>query len=92
LCVVGFCDRAVELPLGKIMFTEQEVVGSLGCRPVDFPRVLALAASGRFRLSPLITARRPLADIHLALDDLRAGRSVRSVILMPRTPRTERVS
>jgi 6-hydroxycyclohex-1-ene-1-carbonyl-CoA dehydrogenase len=83
LCVVGFCDRPVELPLGKIMFTEQEVVGSLGCRPVDFPRVLGMAASGRFKLAPLITARRPLADIQLALDDLRAGRSVRSVILMP---------
>jgi len=68
------------------------VVGSLGCRPVDFPRVLAMAASGRFRLGPLITARRPLADIHLALDDLRAGRSVRSVILMPNARRAEVVS
>lgn len=81
LCIVGFCDKPAPLQVSKIMFQEQEVVGSLGCRPADFPRVLSLVRSGRFRLSPLITARRPLAEIGAALEDLRAGRSVRSVLL-----------
>jgi S-(hydroxymethyl)glutathione dehydrogenase/alcohol dehydrogenase len=48
---------------------------------VDFPRVLRLAQSGRFRLGPLVTARRPLSEIGDALDELRAGKSVRTVIL-----------
>ena len=81
LCIVGFCGKRVEMEVSKIMFFEQEVVGSLGCRPVDFPRVIALAASGRFRLAPMVTARRPLSEIQAALTDLREGRSVRTVII-----------
>lgn len=81
LCIVGYCATPVEMTVARIMFQEQEVVGSLGCRPIDFGRVLSLVGTGRFRLAPLVTARRPLGEIALALDDLRAGRGVRSVVL-----------
>lgn len=81
LCIVGYCDKPVEFAASKVMFFEQEVVGSLGCRPADFPRVLELVRTGRFRLAPLVTARRPLADIMVAVDDLRAGRGIRTVII-----------
>lgn len=81
LTIVGFCGKAVELSAAKIMFQEQEVIGSLGCRPADFPRVIDLIRQGRFRLAPLVTARRPLSELPQALDDLRAGRGIRTVIL-----------
>ncbi|MBI2932509.1 MAG: zinc-binding dehydrogenase [Planctomycetes bacterium] len=81
LCIVGYSEKPVELSAAKIMFQEQEVVGSLGCRPVDFGRVLDLVRVGRLRLGPLVTGRRPLGEIGAAFDDLRAGRSVRTVIL-----------
>lgn len=81
LVIVGFADKPVELAAGKLMFMEQEVIGSLGCRPVDFPRVLELCASKRYRLAPLVTSRRPLARVNEALDELRAGKSVRSVVI-----------
>lgn len=81
LVIVGFADKPVELSAGKIMFMEQEVLGSLGCRPVDFPRVLELCAAGRYRLAPLITSRRPLDRVNEAMDELRAGKSVRSVVI-----------
>jgi 6-hydroxycyclohex-1-ene-1-carbonyl-CoA dehydrogenase len=80
LCIVGYCDKPAEMSVGRIMFQEQEVVGSLGCPPADFPRVLELVRSGRVRLAPLISATRPLADIGAAFDDLRAGRSIRTII------------
>ncbi len=81
LCIVGYSDKPAQIAVAKIMFQEQEIVGSLGCRPADFRRVLSLVQSGKFRLGPLVTARRPLAEIGTALDDLRAGRSVRSVLI-----------
>jgi len=46
----------------------------------EVPRLLALWRAGRLDLEPLITSRRPLADINEAIDDLRAARGVRTVV------------
>jgi Zn-dependent alcohol dehydrogenase len=58
-----------------------EVVGSLGCRPVDYPRVIELARQNRVRVRELVTHRFPLEDVNLALDALRAGEVVRAVVV-----------
>jgi S-(hydroxymethyl)glutathione dehydrogenase/alcohol dehydrogenase len=46
----------------------------------DIPRLLALAERGQLDLESLITQRRPLADINLALDDLRNAVGIRTVL------------
>jgi Zn-dependent alcohol dehydrogenase len=46
----------------------------------EIPRLIDLWRAGRLDLEPLITGHRPLADINLALDDLRASVGVRTVI------------
>ncbi|MBM4266299.1 MAG: zinc-binding dehydrogenase [Deltaproteobacteria bacterium] len=46
----------------------------------DIPRYIALWRAGRLDLEALVTARRPLADINVALDDLRASRGIRTVL------------
>ncbi len=46
----------------------------------DIPRFIALAQAGHLDLAALITERRPLSDINLAFDDLRAAKGVRTVI------------
>ena len=48
----------------------------------EIPRLVALWHAGRLDLEGLITARRPLADINAAMDDLRAGRGIRTVLSM----------
>jgi Zn-dependent alcohol dehydrogenase len=63
------------------MFRELEVVGSLGCRPLDYPRVIELVRQGRIRLTELVTHRFPLDRIDDALDTLREGRAVRAVVM-----------
>ncbi len=82
LVVVGYSDQEVTLNAGRIMYREMEIRGSLGCRPVDYPRVIELARTGRIEVSSLVTARFPLAEINAGLDTLRAGRGVRSVVVM----------
>lgn len=55
------------------------VLGS--CHPArDIPRFVALWRAGRLDLEGMVTARRPLAEINEAFDDLRRGRGVRTVV------------
>jgi Zn-dependent alcohol dehydrogenase len=46
----------------------------------DIPRLLNLYRAERLDLDALITARRPLAQINEAMDDLRAARGIRTVL------------
>jgi Zn-dependent alcohol dehydrogenase len=48
----------------------------------DFPRILDLWRAGRLDLGALVTARRPLEEINLAVADLRKGTGVRTVLEM----------
>lgn len=81
--IVGFSDKPVELPAAKIMFFEQAVIGSLGCRPVDYPRIIELARMGKLKVAELVTGRFPLENINDAFDLLRKGdpRTLRSVVV-----------
>jgi len=82
LVVIGYSDHEVALNAGRVMYREMEIRGSLGCRPVDYPRVIELARTGRIAVASLVTARFPLAEINAGLDTLRAGRGIRSVVVM----------
>ena len=78
--LVGYSPDAMTLNAGRVMFRELEILGSLGCRPVDYPRVIELVRQGRIRLAELVTGRYPLEDIGLAFDALRSGESIRGVV------------
>ena len=82
LVIVGYSDHEVALNAGRMMYREMEIRGSLGCRPVDYPRVIELARTGRIEVASLVTARFPLDEINAGLDALRAGRGIRSVVVM----------
>jgi alcohol dehydrogenase, propanol-preferring len=79
--VVGFSGEPMKLDTGRVMYREMEIIGSLGCRAVDYPRVLELARQGKIKVQELVTARFPLDDINAGLDTLRRGEGVRSVAI-----------
>lgn len=79
--VVGYSDKPMTLDTGRVMYREMEIVGSLGCRAVDYPRVLELARQGKIKVKELVTARFPLEEINTAFDALRRGEGIRSVIV-----------
>jgi 6-hydroxycyclohex-1-ene-1-carbonyl-CoA dehydrogenase len=81
LVLVGYSPAAMQLNGGRVMYREIEILGSLGCRPVDYPRVIELARQGRIKVAELVTHRFPLDRINEALDTLRAGIAIRSVIV-----------
>jgi 2-desacetyl-2-hydroxyethyl bacteriochlorophyllide A dehydrogenase len=80
LCVVGYTDRPATLNAARLMFREMDIVGSLGCRPVDYPNVIQLVARGLVKLDPIVTHRFPLEEINQALDVLRSGEGLRTII------------
>lgn len=83
LVVVGYSNADVALSAAKIMFNEMEVRGSLGCRPVDYPRIIDMARRGVIAVEPLVTGRFALEDINAGLDVLRSGEGLRNIVVLP---------
>jgi 6-hydroxycyclohex-1-ene-1-carbonyl-CoA dehydrogenase len=80
LVMVGYSPKPMSLNSGRVMFREMEVVGSLGCRRVDYPRVIEMVAQGKLKAAELVTAHYGLDDINEAFDGLRAGKGLRSIV------------
>jgi S-(hydroxymethyl)glutathione dehydrogenase/alcohol dehydrogenase len=89
---VGGCAVLVGLPaVGEssefspydLTGSEQRILGSYygSSRPkVDFPILAELYLKGRLKIDELVTSRRPLEEVEAALDDLRAGRGIKTVL------------
>lgn len=81
LCVVGYTNETISIVAGKIMFKEVEIVGSLGCRPVDYVPLLRMVEQGKIDVKRQVTHRFPLAEIKKAFEMMKEGVSLRSIVL-----------
>lgn len=70
-----FATRSVDL-----IWREMSIHGSRGFIPDDIREVLDLHRRGQIRSDHLTAVQRPLTEANDALDDLRAGRVLRSVL------------
>ncbi len=80
ICQVGYCAEEVPLGVGKLMYYELEVIGSLGCPTFEYPGLVELVRRGRIRLDSMVTARMPLEEINAAFDLLRKGEGLRTIV------------
>jgi Zn-dependent alcohol dehydrogenase len=80
----GGLDQTLSLsPPVIFSLSERKLIGCLlgscnGRR--DIPRLLALWRAGRLDLEGMISARRPLAEVNDAFDDMTHGRGLRTVL------------
>ncbi len=81
LCVVGYTHEAISVIAGKIMFKELEVVGSLGCRPLDYIPLMRMVEQGRIDVGRLVTHRFSLDELPKAFEVMKEGLSLRSIVL-----------
>jgi len=81
LVLVGYTHEDVSLNAGRMMYREMEVLGSLGCRPVDYPKIIGMIQTGKIQLKPVVTHRLPLEKINDAFDLLRKGESLRTIVI-----------
>jgi Zn-dependent alcohol dehydrogenase len=76
-------DHAASINLVGALYNEKRVIGSLlgDCHaPRDIPRLVELWQRGLLDLDAMVTARRPLEEVDDAVEDLRAGRGIRTVL------------
>lgn len=81
LVVVGFSPKEATFRPGRLMVEELEIVGSVGSRSADYPRLIELIRMGKIRIKPLITGRFPLSGINEALEVVRKGEGIRTVVV-----------
>lgn len=84
IVMVGAAMTPLTLPIPAIFLTQQKklsgcLLGSCSGHR-DVPRFLGLWRKGALDLESMISNRRPLADINAGLDDMRAGRGLRTVL------------
>lgn len=77
-------DQAITLaPAVLFACSEKKIMGCLlgsSNSLLEIPRLVSLWQTGRLDLESLISRRRPLEEINEALDDLTAGRGIRTVL------------
>ena len=80
-CQVGYTHHNVPVNAGRLMYREIEIRGSLGCRPVDYPKIIEMVRTGKIQLDPVVTHRFKLEDINDAFELMRKGESLRSIVV-----------
>jgi len=81
-CQVGYTQHNVAINAGRLMFREIEIKGSLGCRPVDYPKIIEMVRTGKIQLKPVVTHKFKLEEIDQAFDLMRKGESLRSIVVL----------
>ena len=84
LVILGFAAEAMKLNAGRVQYRELSIIGTLGCRNVDFPVVLDLVKRGRLQVAPLVTHRHALEEVNAGYDLLRKGEGVRHIVIIGR--------
>jgi 6-hydroxycyclohex-1-ene-1-carbonyl-CoA dehydrogenase len=83
LVVVGFTPERLDLRLSNLMAFDATAVGSWGCPPEVYPRVLDLVFSGQVAISPLVE-HAPMSEINRLLEEMAEHRLTRRMVLHPK--------
>ncbi|WP_025898630.1 Zn-dependent alcohol dehydrogenase [Sneathiella glossodoripedis] len=78
----------VAVEAGDVAGAGQKILGSkMGSTRlrVDIPKLVMLYEQGRLKLDELISGRYPLEDINTAIDEVRADKALRNVIILDET-------
>ncbi|MDG6987763.1 MAG: zinc-binding dehydrogenase [Nitrososphaerota archaeon] len=73
LVTVGYSEENWNFRVNRVMFREMAVIGSLGSRLSEYPRIIELVRRGKIKLAPLVSDRLSLESINDSLDRLEKG-------------------
>ncbi len=82
LMVVGFTLETVSVRLSNLMAFDARALGNWGCAPELYPEILEKVLAGRIEVAAHAQLR-PLSEIAEVLEDVRAHRVDRRVVLVP---------
>jgi 6-hydroxycyclohex-1-ene-1-carbonyl-CoA dehydrogenase len=83
LLIMGYSNQNMTINAGRIMFREMEIVGTLGCPPYLYPRLIDLVKMGKIKVKELVTHKFSLEKINDAFALLRAGEEtlIRAIVI-----------
>ncbi len=82
LVVVGFGMAKNSYMLSRLMAFDAEIIGTWGCLPKYYPKVLEMVQSGAVQIDPLLETR-PLSTIQQAFEEAHSGSLMKRLVLTP---------
>jgi len=82
LIVVGYSTAVNEFAISRLMAFDAEIIGTWGCMPKYYPKVLEMVLDGRIQVGPF-TETRPMSQIQSTFEEAHAGKLTKRVVLTP---------
>ena len=79
---LGYGMQKNEYSISRLMAFDAEMIGTWGCQPKYYPKVLELVQSGKVQVEPLIEIR-PMSQIQAAFEDAHSGKLQKNIVLEP---------
>lgn len=81
LVVMGYTRNDVRFPAPKLVFEERSIHGVLGCPVSSYQQIFKHALTGEYDLNKIVTKEMPLDEIEQALNSVRSGQTLRTIIV-----------
>ncbi len=82
LIVVGFGVQKNTYSISRLMAFDAEIIGTWGCLPKYYPKVLQLVQTGRVQIEPFLETR-PMSQIKEVFEEAHQGRLLKRIVLEP---------
>ncbi len=82
LIVVGYGATMNQYMISRLMALDAEIIGTWGCPPKHYPKVLEWVLNGAIKIKPFVETR-PMSRIKEAFEGARAGKLMKRVVLTP---------
>ncbi len=82
LIVVGFGMQKSSYSISRLMAFDADIIGTWGCLPKYYPKVLEMVQSGRMKIDPLLETR-PMSQIGAAFSEAHSGGLMKRIVLTP---------
>lgn len=82
MVVVGFGMQKNSYMLSRLMAFDADIIGTWGCLPKYYPKVLEMVQSGKIQIDPLLETR-PMSTIGQAFKDAHSGTLMKRLVLTP---------
>ena len=82
LVVVGFGMAKNTYMLSRLMAFDADILGSWGCLPAYYDKVLEMVQDGRIKIDPLLKTR-PMSEIADAFEEAHSGKLTQRIVLVP---------
>jgi len=82
LMIVGFGMQKNSYSISRLMAFDSEIIGTWGCLPKYYSKVLEMVQSGKIQIDPLLELR-PMSTIAAAFEEAHSGTLTKRLVLTP---------